>query len=77
MITVETSQTHAKLGWPGMRWDTQGGGGGKDRVIGASGDPVIGKPKTLPLIYTDDTDQEWGGDAENSQRSESKNLTTE
>ena len=29
-----------------MKWDTQVGGGGQDRVIGTSGDLVIGKAKT-------------------------------
>jgi hypothetical protein len=37
------SQTHAKLGWPGMQWDVWGGGG--DRVIETPGHRGIERPK--------------------------------
>jgi hypothetical protein len=36
----------------------------KDRVIGTSGDRVIGKTRTSPRVNSDDTDQEslrWSG----------------
>ena len=57
-----SAETYANLGYPGMVWDERGGVGAcKARLSPTSPEPPeSGRPEPLPLIHTDDTDQESG-----------------